>query len=171
MNIPDTYAYLVRARRDLWLVLESVPDEVISRNLLNGDRFHSIKDLVWHTAEVEDGWIHGDILREPFVQQNFPDLQGRAHFDEVPLGELLDYWRAVEQDTQKYLRTLSDDELKRVVTVEDWPPKHQKFVLEGLIWHVLLHEVRHTAQMAALLRTQGIKPPQLDLLFYLPVAE
>jgi hypothetical protein len=28
MNIPETYDYLVRARRDLWGTLEGVPDEV-----------------------------------------------------------------------------------------------------------------------------------------------
>jgi uncharacterized damage-inducible protein DinB len=28
--------------------------------------------------------------------------------------------------------------------------------------------MRHAAQIAVLLRTQGIKPPSLDLLFYLP---
>jgi uncharacterized damage-inducible protein DinB len=34
----------------------------------------------------------------------------------------------------------------------------------------MIHEVRHTAQIAVLLRMQGIKPPSLDLLFYLPSA-
>lgn len=170
MNIQETYDYLVRARRDLWAALESVPDEVLSKPLLSGERFHCIKDLVLHTAEVEDGWLHGDIQRVPFLQDRFPDLQGRQHFDDVPLTRLLDYWRAVEQDTQNYLRTLDANELDRVVTVEDWPPHHQHFKVDGLLWHVLLHEVRHTAQIAVLLRTQDIKPPTLDLLFYLPVA-
>jgi uncharacterized damage-inducible protein DinB len=32
----------------------------------------------------------------------------------------------------------------------------------------MLHELRHTAQVCILLRTQKIKPPSLDLLFYLP---
>src|SRR5258707_11967189 len=36
MNIPETYDYLVRARRDLWARLESVRDEVLSRPLLSG---------------------------------------------------------------------------------------------------------------------------------------
>lgn len=44
MNIPDTYDYLVHARRDLWATLESTPDEVLSRTLLHGARLHSIKD-------------------------------------------------------------------------------------------------------------------------------
>lgn len=31
--------------------------------------------------------------------------------------------------------------------------------------------MRHTAQIAALLRTQDVRPPQLDLLFSLPALE
>jgi uncharacterized damage-inducible protein DinB len=34
----------------------------------------------------------------------------------------------------------------------------------------MIHEMRHTAQIAVLLRMQRIKPPSLDLLFYLPSA-
>ncbi len=50
MNIPETYDYLVRARRDLWPTLEGVPDEVLSRPLLDGSRLHCIKDLVFHVS-------------------------------------------------------------------------------------------------------------------------
>ena len=54
MNISEMYDYLVRARRDLWATLQRVPDEVLSRPLLNGERFHCIKDLLFHVASTED---------------------------------------------------------------------------------------------------------------------
>ncbi len=41
MSIPETYDYLVRARRDLWATLEGVPDEALSRWLLDGSRYDS----------------------------------------------------------------------------------------------------------------------------------
>ncbi|WP_420595446.1 DinB family protein [Deinococcus sp.] len=169
MNIPEIYAYLVRARRDLWATLEAVPDEVLSRPLLDGERFHSIKDLVAHTAGVEDGWLHYTILQNTPVEDAFPALKAAGDgpvYAKFPLAELLDYWRAVEQSTLTYLSTLTDDDLQRLI--DDSPT--ERFKLDGLLWHVMLHEVRHTAQMCALLRTQGIKPPSLDLLFYLPNA-
>jgi uncharacterized damage-inducible protein DinB len=167
MNIPETYDYLVRARRDLWAALEGVPDEVLSRKLLDGPRFHCIKDLVFHIAVVEDGWLHYTILRDDPVLKPFPDVmysEEGSFYAAYALGTLLNYWRAVEQSTLAYLSTLTDDELKRIV--EDSPTEHYK--LDGILWHVMIHEMRHTAQIAALLRTQGIKPPSLDLLFYLP---
>ena len=47
MNIAETYDYIVRARRNLWAGLQGVSDEVLSRPLLNGDKFHCIKDLMF----------------------------------------------------------------------------------------------------------------------------
>jgi len=169
MTLPEIYDYLVRARRDLWTTLEAVPDEVLSRPLLGGERFHSIKDLIFHIAVVEDAWLHEDILREPPVLEITPDLldtTGGPEYAAFALGTLLDYWRAVEQSTLAYLATLTDTELRRVMSPHDAP--QERYTVDGLLWHVMIHEMRHTAQIAVLLRTQGVKPPSLDLLFYLP---
>ena len=169
MKVPETYDYLVRARRDLWATLESAPDKVLSRPLLDGKRMHCIKDLVFHIAAVEDGWLHEDILSEQPVRENVPALKD-AEWGPVYAGfalkTLLDYWRLVEQSTLAYLATLTEDELNRIVIVHDAP--EERYTVDGLLWHVMIHEMRHTAQIAVLLRTQGIEPPWLDLKNYLP---
>ena len=168
MKIDESYDYLVRARRDLWAALEAVPDEALARPLLDGSRFHSIKDLLFHIPDVEDGWVHGDILKNEPVQKSFPllrDSEGGPVYASFPLATLLDYWRAVEQSTLAYLGSLTDEDLTRPVMVEDWPEK--RFTVDKLLWHVMIHEMRHTAQISVLLRLQGIKPPFLDLLNYL----
>ena len=170
MNIPETYDYLVRARRDLWARLESVPDEVLSRPLLGGAKFHCIKDLVFHIAATEDFWIREEILREQPVRKTNPalkDTKGGPVFAGFVLETLLDYWRVVEQSTLTYLPALTDDELKRIVSVHDRPGK--RYTVDGLLWNLIIHEARHVAQISVLLRTQGISPPFLDLLNYLPV--
>ena len=170
MNIPETYDYLVRARRDLWATLEGVPDEVLSRPLLDGAKLHCIKDLLFHIASVEDFWIREEILREQPVRKTIPALketQGGPVFAGFALKTLLDYWRLVEQTTLAYLPTLDDAELKRVVSVHDRPGK--RYTVDGLLWNIIIHEARHVAQISVLLRTQGIAPPFLDLLKYLPV--
>ncbi|WP_299430605.1 DinB family protein [uncultured Meiothermus sp.] len=169
MNIPEMYEYLVHARRELWGVLEAVPDEVLSRPLLGGERFHCIKDLVFHIASVEDFWLHEDIQRDAPVFVTTPVLngtEGGPEYAGFALPTLLDYWRAVEVSTLEYLSTLTVAELQRVLSPHDDPQK--RYTVDGLLWHVMVHEMRHTAQIAVLLRTQGIKPPALDLLWYLP---
>lgn len=164
MNISQIYNYLTRARRDLWAALEAAPDDVLSRAMLDGDRFHSIKDLVFHIADVEDGWINGDIRHGAFVQDGFPDIRNTSegpNFHALALARLLEYWRAVEQGTLAWLPSLTPSELARIVEDEK--------SVDGLLWHVMIHEMRHTAQIVTLLRMQHIKPPSLDLLFYLPI--
>jgi uncharacterized damage-inducible protein DinB len=170
MNVPEIYDYLVRARRDLWATLEGAPDEVLSRPLLDGAKLHCIKDLLFHIASVEDFWIREEILREQPVRKTIPALketQGGPVFAGFALKTLLDYWRVVEQTTLAYLPTLDDEELKRVVSVHDRPGK--RYTVDGLLWNIIIHEARHVAQISVLLRTQGIAPPFLDLLKYLPV--
>jgi len=170
MNIQEAYDYLVRARRDLWATLQSVPDEILSRQLLGGEKLHCIKDLVFHIASVEDFWVREEILREQPLRQTIPalkDTQGGPIFANFALKTLLDYWRLVEQGTLTYLATLTDDELKRIVSVHDRPGK--RYTVGGLLWNIIIHEARHVAQISVLLRTQGIAPPFLDLLKYLPV--
>jgi uncharacterized damage-inducible protein DinB len=169
MNAGDIYAYLGRARRDLWATLEATPDEVLSRPLLDGERFRSIKDLLFHVAAVEDGWLNEDIRRIPPVLDAFPALSattGGPVYAPFSLRELLDYWHAVESSTLGYLAALTDSELARVVSVHDAP--NERYTVDGLLSHVMFHEMRHTAQICTLLRMQGITPPSLDLLFYLP---
>jgi uncharacterized damage-inducible protein DinB len=163
------YAYVVRTRHDLRETLLATPDDVLSQPLLLADRFRCIKDMLFHVIEVEDGWIQGDIRGLPMVQEQFPVLRespGGPAFASCALSVLLDYWQAVEQSTNAYLATLRESELARRVAVEDWPEK--QLTVDGLLWHVMLHEVRHSAQIVVLLRNAGVRPPSLDLLFYLP---
>jgi uncharacterized damage-inducible protein DinB len=72
-----------------------------------------------------------------------------------------------QQSTLTYLATLKDSELNRIVIVHDRPGK--RYTVDGLLWNVIIHEARHVAQISVLLRMQGIAPPFLDLLKYLPV--
>jgi uncharacterized damage-inducible protein DinB len=170
MTVPDYYTYLVRARRDLWAFLETVPNEVLSKPVLPGERFHCIKDLVLHIAAVEDSWLHEDILRDQPIWEITPDVEGAKDgpfFADMQLTVLIAYWRAVEQNTLAYLERLNPAELERRVTVPR-AKGDEHFTVDGLLWHVMQHETRHTAQIAVLIRQAGFEPPFLDLLNYLP---
>jgi hypothetical protein len=109
-----------------------VPDEILSRPLLNGGRLHCIKDLVFHVAVVEDCWLHEDILREQPVLETIPPLKGAKWapvYAGFALKTPLDYWHLVEQSTLAYLATLTDAEVKRIVIVHD-APEERKYSAE-----------------------------------------
>ena len=170
MTVPEYYDYLVRARRDLWKFLQTVPDDVLSKPVLPGRRFHCLKDLIVHVPIIEDSWVHEDILRDQPVWEVTPCMANAGDgplYAAFSLDDLLGYWQAVEHSTLAYLEHLTPNELERKVTM-----KHEggedHYAVHGLLWHVMQHETRHTAQIALLTRQAGFSPPQLDLLVYLP---
>lgn len=172
MNIPECYDYLRHSRRDLWACLEGVPDEVLARPVLPGGRFHCIKDLVAHIPAVEDSWIHEDILLDTPVWDTVAAMVGAQDgpfYADFALTDLLDYWRQVEASTLVYLARLSPGELARPVAVG--PRRDRHFTADALLWHVLIHEMRHTAQIAVVLRQAGVPPPTRGLLDFMPSVE
>lgn len=54
---------------------------------------------------------------------------------------------------------------ERMVALHDAP--EERCSLGDLLWHAFLHEARHGAQVALLLRVLGQEPPALDLYFFL----
>lgn len=166
MDIPGFYAYLIRARRYLWHVVGETPEAVLAKDVIPGQRFHSIKDLLLHTPVVEDSWLHYQILEDQPYLETVPviaEAQEGPLYATMPLSDVLDYWRTVESNTQTYLSTLTPAELARSVQDDD-----DVLSVEDILWHVMQHEVRHTAQIALLLRQAGVTPPPLDLRFHLP---
>jgi uncharacterized damage-inducible protein DinB len=167
MNISEIYDYLIRTRKDLWATLEQAPDEFLSRPLAGEEWFPCLKDLIFHIITVEDGWINMDILRREPVLEQFPTLRDAEAGATCgfSLESLKDYQQAVEKSTLEYLGKITSEELQKVIKPDDW--RGLPFTVDGLLWHVMIHEMRHSSQIVVLLRQQGIKPPALDLLFYI----
>jgi uncharacterized damage-inducible protein DinB len=166
MTAESFYQYLTWARRKLWVSLEALPDEALSKAVIPTSGARCIKDLVAHIAVVEDGWFRGDLLSLPLVM----DSMGRAptsedaywHHQDESLESLLEYWEAVETDTlgrwPELMIVVAEN--RRVKLSEDRP---ETMSADEVIWHVMQHEVRHTAHMVQMIRLLGHTPPGLDL--------
>ena len=53
-------------------------------------------------------------------------------------------------------------ENRRIPALDDRP---ETVSADEVMWHVMQHEVRHTAQIVQMIRTLGYEPPSLDLVF------
>jgi uncharacterized damage-inducible protein DinB len=168
MTEKNFYDYLVRARRDLFAFLRSLPDGAISKDVIPGERFHSIKDLVIHIPIIEDSWLHEDILKDQPVWENtsgFPQNFEKAYHPTDSLEWMLEYWLAVENSTLAYLGKLEPEILKAEIAMPR-ETGQEFFSVAEVLWHVMQHETRHTAQIMLLARQLGFDPPQLDLIRY-----
>lgn len=78
---------------------------------------------------------------------------------------LFDYGASVRRELEAFVRELDDDAADEVRTFEvrdrTWPMTPRK-----LLFHILLHETRHWAQIALALRLAGFEPPGDHDLFY-----
>jgi uncharacterized damage-inducible protein DinB len=165
VDLKGFYAYLLWSREALWRALEGVSEEALERPLVPRKRLKSVKALLLHTAVVEDAWLHEDILRAPMVLAGFPEVEAvlEREGEGLPLTSLRAYQEAVGRATWAFLQGPVDE--NQVVALHDAP--EERYPLGDLLWHAFLHEARHGAQVALLLRVLGQEPPALDLYFFL----
>jgi uncharacterized damage-inducible protein DinB len=71
----------------------------------------------------------------------------------------------VRRELEQYIRALDDEQADEVMTIDirgrQWTMTPRKLLL-----HILVHEIRHWAQIALAVRLSGLEPPgDHDLLF------
>ncbi|TSA87841.1 DUF664 domain-containing protein [Deinococcus detaillensis] len=162
MNVREYYTYLAAAREQLWNFLRALPEDDLNAALVDGDRFHNIKDLLLHAIDIEDHWVHviarGDGLEASAFQHDWV----RPQAEQYQLSWILDYGKAVQRRTQDFLESQPDFSASVKLVQDD--PASANATLDQLLWYVMTHEVRHTAQIALLVRQLGHTPPWLDYL-------
>jgi uncharacterized damage-inducible protein DinB len=119
-------------------------------------RFATVGQLIDHVFLVERR--HLQRLRgEPVVEKT-----GLTGNNAPPL---FDYGASVRRELEQYVRQLDEDEADQLRTFDvrnqQWPMTPRK-----LLFHVLLHEIRHWAQIALAVRLAGLEPPGDHDLFF-----
>ena len=124
-----------------------------------GGRFPTVEALLDHLFLVE--------------RRHLARLEGGVPPEStgIPPGDLeamFDYAELVRQDFRRYLADLDQAEAEQQITVHI-PALGGTFTLPRLklATHIVLHEVRHLAQLALAARVAGHPPPgEHDLFFY-----
>ena len=124
--------------------------------LQKNDRFSTIGKLIDHIFLVERR--HLQRLRTEPVD-NTTGLTGNN------AAPLFDYGASVRRELEQFVQDIDEDVANQVRTFEvreqSWEMTPRK-----LLFHVLLHETRHWAQIALALRLAGIEPPGDHDLFF-----
>ncbi|WP_019586602.1 DinB family protein [Deinococcus apachensis] len=119
--------------------------------------------MVAHVPVVEDGWFRLDLLGRSPVWENFGGEPTSAdeywHHEDESLDSLLAYWDAMETDMLRRWPALMEvaSSGRRIRVSDDGP---ETLSADEVIWHVMQHEVRHTAQIVQRLRLLGQQPPR-----------
>jgi uncharacterized damage-inducible protein DinB len=136
-----------------WLV--SRPD-IMEVPLQPGARFPTIGKLIDHIFLVKRRQLQrltGDPLSES---------TGLTGNNAIPL---FDYGASVRRELEQFVSTLDEDDADRLRTfvVRDRPYSMSP---RKLLFHILIHETRHWAQVALAIRLAGMEPPGDHDLFF-----
>ena len=142
--------------REKWRVWLNANQGAIDAPVHPGGRFATVGKLIDHIFLVERRHLQrltGDRLSEStgLTGNNAPPL--------------FDYGASVRRELEQFVAEIDDDVADQVRTFEvrerSWPMTPRK-----LLFHILLHEMRHWAQIALAVRLGGFEPPGDHDLFY-----
>jgi uncharacterized damage-inducible protein DinB len=148
-HIRHLYEYHFTLNRRFWhFCLDNLTwNEMIKRSDIS---VGSIRNQFVHIMSVDERWFSG--LRRLEV----PDYANPEAYEKPE--ELRMQWDIIEADMRVYLDGLIDDDLEK------------PFENSMKVWHVLSHVVNHgtahRAQIGAMLRHLGLKPPPQDYILY-----
>jgi len=157
MNITfDELMHYTQEERDKWRGYFSAHAEAMEVEVQPGGRHSTVGALIDHIFLVERRHVQR-LMSEPVDSKT--GLSG--HF----VGPLFDYGASVRRELAQYASDLDEyaaDEARTfTVATGDFVLTPRK-----LLFHCLLHETRHWAQIALALRRAGLEPPGNHDLFY-----
>jgi uncharacterized damage-inducible protein DinB len=121
-----------------------------------GGRFSTVGKLIDHIVLVERRHL------QRLTGDRLSDSTGLTGNNAPPL---FDYGASVRRELEQFVAAQDEDEADEVRTFDvrerPWPMTPRK-----LLFHILLHETRHWAQIALAVRLAGFEPPGDHDLFY-----
>lgn len=124
--------------------------------LQQGARFNTIGKLIDHIFLVERRHLQR-LRSEPLA-----DSTGLTGNNAPPL---FDYGASVRRELEQFVQEIDEDVANQVRTF-DVQDQQWQMTPRKLLFHILLHETRHWAQIALAVRLAGTDPPGDHDLFY-----
>jgi uncharacterized damage-inducible protein DinB len=155
LNFDELLRY-TNGEREKWRAWLLVHPEAMDVPVQPGGRYPTIGKLIDHIFLVERRHLQR-LMEVPIV-----DRTGLTGNNAPPL---FDYGASVRRELEQYVADLDDEVADQIRTFEvreqQWPMSARK-----LLFHILLHEIRHWAQIALAARVNGLEPPGDHDLFY-----
>ena len=159
--MPMTLSYdeLLRytaGERSKWRAWFDAHPQAVDAPVQPGGRFPTVGKLIDHIFLVERRHV------QRLTDETLTAETGLSGSNAAPL---FDYGASVRRELEHFVRSLAEDEIDEIREIElrerKWPTSRRK-----LLFHILLHETRHWAQIAVAVRLAGFEPPGEHDLFF-----
>jgi uncharacterized damage-inducible protein DinB len=118
-----------------------------------GLSFDSMRNVFLHLTLVEDRWINF-IIPDRFSQWADPDF---GDFKDIDL--LKEYMLQTKANTEKYIETLSNEELNRQIVVPWGDKPYIKISVEAVLCHMVMEDMIHYGELSAVFWQMGMEAP------------
>lgn len=159
MPLTISYDELVRyttEEREKWRAWFDAHPEAMDAPVQPGGRLPTVGKLIDHIFLVE---------RRHLQRLTDDPLSNETGLSGSNAPPLFDYGASVRRELEQFSRALNDEVADEVRTFDvrdrSWPMTPRK-----LLFHILVHETRHWAQVALAVRLAGFEPPGDHDLFY-----
>ena len=159
MSLSISFAELTRytnGERDKWRRWFFDHPEGMETLVQPGGRFATVGKLIDHIFLVEQRHL------QRLMEMKVSERTGLTGNNAAPL---FDYGASVRRELEQYVADLDDDIADQVRTF-DVRGVPAVMTPRKLLFHILLHEMRHWAQIALAVRLAGLEPPGEHDLFY-----
>jgi uncharacterized damage-inducible protein DinB len=152
----DELLRYTNAERDKWRMWFTDHTAAIDAPVQPEARLPTVGRLIDHIFLVERRHL------QRLTAQTLADSTGLTGNNATPL---FDYGASVRRELEQFVADLGEDDADTIRSFEvrerQWPMTPRK-----LLFHILLHEIRHWAQIALAVRLAGFEPPGDHDLFY-----
>lgn len=155
LSIGELLGYTME-ERDKWRRFFGSNPQAIDTPFQPGGRCGTVGKLIDHIFLIE--------------RRHLQRLRGEALSERTGLTgnnapPLFDYGASVRRELEQYVRELDDDEAAQIRTF-DVAGQQYSLSARKLLSHIVMHEIRHWAQIALAVRLAGLEPPgEHDLLY------
>jgi uncharacterized damage-inducible protein DinB len=150
VNVAQYFDHWNTIHRDLLRAVSVLSDDDLSFQPTPHYK-RSVKGILQHIINVEEGWIHYVVSREYPAWPELDESLNNIDAIEKKLKELF-------VKTMNYLSSIHVDDLNRVVQVpEDGVPK-----LSWILWHVLEQQIHHRGELFLCISLLGKDRPIID---------
>jgi uncharacterized damage-inducible protein DinB len=155
LSFPELLHY-TSIERERWRAWFDAHPQAMELPVQPGGRLPTVGKLVDHIFLVERRHL------QRLTDTPLADSTGLTGNNAPPL---FDYGASVRRELEQYVADLDDDAADEVRTFivreQEWRMTPRK-----LLFHILVHEIRHWAQIALAVRLAGLEPPGDHDLFY-----
>jgi uncharacterized damage-inducible protein DinB len=151
MQVTDLIRYNHTVRESYLEAISKLPwADVIA---LRGLSFDCLRDVFVHLTLVEDRWINY-IIPDRFSLWVDPDFNA---FNDI--STLRTYMQKVHLNTDKYLNTLSLQELNRLISVPWGDKPYPQVSVETVLTHMVFEDMVHFGELSAAFWQMGLEAP------------